>query len=164
MLQVLFPIWSQSYELHVEWWIIHLLSQRRYLSTSSCGSLKIEQPLKFIGLYLMISNWKVTTGNLLCVRKICPYFSLFSDVLSYIIKRAITSLSKYIYIHIHSPVSKMLLFKHPINKKTRIRMDIWNDIPQMPINFKRRSDNWRLRIYPLRYSTRKIRSMIFMHI
>ena len=35
---VLFPILSQSHGLNVEWWIIHLLSQRRYFSTSSYGS------------------------------------------------------------------------------------------------------------------------------
>ena len=52
------------------------------------------------------------------LRKICPYFSLFSDVLSYIIERAITSLLKDELMF----VSKTLLFKHPINRKT---LNIW---------------------------------------
>ena len=68
------------------------------------------------------------------------------------------------YSYIHILVSKMLLFKHPINKKTLICMDIWNAIPHMPINFRKRGDNWRLRVYPLHYSARKIRSLIFMHL
>ena len=58
----------------------------------------------------------------------------------------------------------MLLFKHPINKKTLIRMDIWNAIPHMPIKFKKKSDKWRLQIYLLCYFTRKIRSLIFVHV
>ena len=161
----MFLIWSQSHGLHVEWWIIHLLSQRRYLSTSSCGSLEIKQPLKFIGLYLMISNWKVTTGNLLCVRKIYPYFSFLFTFRCAVIHHKTSNnftFKIHIYIYIHILVSKMLLFKHPINKKTLVRMDIWNAIPHMPTNFRKRSDNWRLRIYPLRYATRKIRWVMIL--
>ena len=54
------------------------------------------------------------------IRKIYPYFSLFSDVLSCVIERAITSLSKDELIFL----SKMLLLKDPINRKALIRMDI----------------------------------------
>ena len=54
------------------------------------------------------------------IRKIYPYFSLFSDVLSWVIERAITSLSKDELIFL----SKMLSLKDPINRKALIRMDI----------------------------------------
>ena len=54
------------------------------------------------------------------ISKIYPYFSLFSDVLSCVIEQAITSLSKDKLIFL----SKMLSLKHPINRKTLIRMDI----------------------------------------
>ena len=54
------------------------------------------------------------------ISKIYPYFSLFLDVLSYVIERAITSLSKDELIFL----SKMLSLKHSINRKTLIRMDI----------------------------------------
>ena len=69
----------------------------------------------------------------------------------------------YIYIYIHNIVSKMLLLKHPINKKTLTRMDIWNAITHIPINFRKRS-NWQLQVYILRHSTCKIRLLVFMHI
>ena len=54
------------------------------------------------------------------ISKIYPYFSLFLDVLACVIERAITSLSKDELIFL----SKMLSLKHPINRKTLIRMDI----------------------------------------
>ena len=82
------------------------------------------------------------------VRKIYPYFSLFSDVLSCIIERAITSLSKDELIFLW----KNLSIKHPINRKALICMNIWNAITHIPINFRKRSDYWQLRIYPARYS------------
>ena len=54
------------------------------------------------------------------IRKIYPYFFLFSDVLPRVIERAITSLSKDELTFL----SKMLSLKHPINRKTLICMDI----------------------------------------
>ena len=68
--------------------------------------------------YNSLNVEKIGALNMSILRKICPYFSLFSDVLSYIIERAITSLLKDELMF----VSKTLLFKHPINRKT---LNIW---------------------------------------
>ena len=54
------------------------------------------------------------------IGKIYPYISLFSDVLSCVIERAITAFSKDELIFL----SKMLPLKHPVNGKMLIRMDI----------------------------------------
>ena len=54
------------------------------------------------------------------IGKIYPHFSLFSDVLSCVIERAITALSRDELMFL----SKMLPLKHPVNGKILIRMDI----------------------------------------
>ena len=59
-------------------------------------------------------------SSLFYISKIYPYFSFFSDVLSCVIERAITSLSKEELVFL----SKMLSLKHPINRKTLTRMGI----------------------------------------
>ena len=66
---------------------------------------------------------KIGTLNmsiLFYIGKIYPYFSLFSDVLSCVIERAITALSRDELMFL----SKMLPLKHPVNGKILIRMDI----------------------------------------
>ena len=79
--------------------------------------------------YNSLNVEKVGALNMSILRKICPYFSLFSDVLSYIIERAITSLLKDELMFL----SKTLLFKHPINRKT---LNIWICEMQLMYTYK----------------------------